>query len=239
MKKTKNKPKKTESYHHGDLRSALIQCAVDLLKTKSPADLTLRELARKTNVSTAAPFRHFKDRKELLAAISRQGFEIQYQYMRESFDNSHDDLSKMYLGCGKAYFKMGLKHPQHFKLMYGSEVVPCHDYPELAEAALKTFQIVTEVVKFCQQKKFLGPGDPYKRAMQYWAVVHGLTSLYADGQLGFLGVENFNAEMMLEGLLEHMLLGTRSSLEDNSKKARLFQTDTSQEALEKLKNWVP
>ncbi|MBY0385949.1 TetR/AcrR family transcriptional regulator, partial [bacterium] len=155
MRQKKKKATKTSSkadYHHGDLKSTLIESALRLIKAKGPENLSLRELAREAGVSQAAPYRHFKDKKELLAAIIEQGFEKKFQYMYDAIEAVKHNPKEMYYACGLAYFRMGLKHPQHFKLMTSSEVIPDQDHPSLLEKASNTFILLREMIKYCQKK---------------------------------------------------------------------------------------
>jgi AcrR family transcriptional regulator len=215
----------TDGYHHGDLKSSLIDSALRLLKTKGPESLSLRELAREAGVSQAAPYRHFKDKKELIAAIIEQGFEKKFQYMYAAIEALKEDPQEMYYACGLAYFRMGLKHPQHFKLMTSSEVIPGPEYPGLLEKASSTFILLREMIKYCQKKGIVGAGNPYHKAMNCWCVVNGFTALYAEGRLGFLGVTPENAEHGLRALLSQYLIGHAQPLE--TKNFKLFETPES------------
>lgn len=223
--KKKKTTSKADTYHHGDLKSTLIESALRLIKAKGPENLSLRELAREAGVSQAAPYRHFKDKKELLAAIIEQGFEKKYQYMYEAIESAKNDPKEMYFACGLAYFRMGLKHPQHFKLMTSSEVIPDPAYPSLLEKASSTFILLREMIKYSQKKGIVGKGDPYHKAMNCWCVVNGFTALYAEGRLGFLGVTQENAEECLRALLTQYLKGQTHPLE--VKNIKLFETPQS------------
>lgn len=229
MRQKKKKVPKTgassDGYHHGDLKSTLIDSALRLLKTKSAESLSLRELAREAGVSQAAPYRHFKDKNELLAAIIEQGFEKKFKYMYEAISAVKNDPKELYYACGLAYFRMGLKHPQHFKLMNSSEINPGPEYPGLLEIASKTFILLREVVKYCQKKGIVGSGDPHHKAMNCWCVVNGYTSLYAENRLEFLGVTPDNAEMGLRALLSQYLVGQSQPLPATN--FRLFETRDS------------
>lgn len=211
-KKDLKKTNKSDGYHHGDLKATLLDCALRLIKSKGPESLSLRELAREAGVSQAAPYRHFKDKKELIAALIEQGFEKKYQYMKDAIEGSRGNYEEMYYACGLAYFRMGLKHTQHFKIMTSSEVNPSPDYPSLLQAASKTFILLREMIQFCQKKGVVGAGDASQKAMNCWCVVHGFTALYVEGRLGFLGVDPSNAETALKSLLSQYLLGQKTSL---------------------------
>ncbi len=226
------------AYHHGDLRSALIASAVKHLESKPVESISLRELARSAGVSLAAPYRHFKDKEALLAAISQEGFDLKRKYMEQAIKLAKGDVQKMYFGCGQAYFKMGMLHPQHFKLMVTSNVCPSEKYPELMESAGKTFALLTQVVKHCQDAGLMGAGDPFHHALNLWAVVNGFTSLYAEGRLEWTGVTQQNAEAALKTLLSQYLIGSAQALAKSDSGFRPFISPKSAQRKEVLLSFL-
>ena len=226
----RRKSSKADTYHHGDLRSALIDAAIQLLNKMSPEQLSLRQLARQAGVSVAAPYRHFRDKDELLAAISEQGFDLKYKYMAEAIRSAEGDAREMFYAAGVAYFRMGLKHPQHFKLMSSNSIVPDERYPQLMQTACKSFLLLKAMIEHLQAKKIMGPGNPYHRAMNCWCVVNGFTTLYVEGRLTWLGVNPTNAEEALRTLLEQYTRGTDAALPEDGFK--LFASGTAN--MEKL-----
>lgn len=226
-KKIIKKPKKSDGYHHGDLKSTLLETAVKMLKTRNPEDLSLRELAREAQVSIAAPYRHFKNKEELIAALMTQGFELKSKYMKESMERHQGNLLQMYYGCGLSYFKMGKDHPQHFKLMFGSKLIPDQEHPALQLAACSTFALLKNMVVQCQQAKLIGEGDPYNKALNCWTTVHGFTVLYAEGRLSWLGVTEENAEKAFMTLMSQFLIGHQQPLSQSDYGFSTFQTADS------------
>lgn len=204
----------SDNYHHGKLKETLIKSALKFLKTQSPNEISLRELARDAGVSGTAPYRHFKDKNELLAAISQQGFDLMSQYLMEAMSKAGQDPLKMLYDCGLAYFKMAFENTQHFKLMVNSDVVPCADYPDLQLASGKSFLIVTKMVEFCQSKGLIGKGNSMTMALHCWSVVHGFTALYVEKHLDWMGVTPENAEKALQSLISQFLIGAEKPLSD-------------------------
>lgn len=221
--------KSADHYHHGNLRETLIQTAVRFLEKNPLEALSLRTLAAKAGVSQAAPYRHFKDRNELLAAISQQGFEIKFKFMLESFLKNREHPRELLHGCAQSYFKMGLLYPQHFKLMMTSPVCPAPEYPELEQAAGMAFGLLKKTIELCQKAGVVGPGDPYHKSMHCWAVVNGFTTLYADGRLTWLGLDEHNAATALRVFVDQFLSGHQSPLA-SSTDFRLFATSESAES---------
>jgi AcrR family transcriptional regulator len=236
-KKLAQSAKGSDSYHHGDLRATLLAAAIKMLKNKDANELSLRELAREAGVSIAAPYRHFKNKQELIAAIMTEGFELQSKYMRESAEENKNDILKMYYGCGLSYFKMGKSHPQHFKLMFGPELIPNEDYPELQLAACSTFALLKNMVIKCQEAKLIGEGDPYNKALNCWTMVHGFTVLYAEGRLNWLGVNKENSEKAFLTLMSQFLVGNQQPLAKSDYGFSTFGTKESilnREMMDKL-----
>ncbi len=223
-----------DSYHHGSLKKTLIQTAIRFLEKHPLEALSLRTLALKAGVSQAAPYRHFKDRDELLAAISQQGFEIKFQYMWEAFLTYQDQPKELLQACAQSYFKMGLKHPQHFKLMLTSPICPSPEHPKLEQAAGMAYALLKRVIEICQSAGIVGPGDPYHKSMHCWALVNGFTTLYAEGRLKWLGIDETNAENALRGFVDQYLIGNQSPL-PNPGDIRLFQTEDSKHSMHNLK----
>lgn len=231
----KQKPiAKVVPYHHGNLRETLIQGALKFLETNPLEALSLNTLATRAGVSQAAPYRHFKNRNELLAAISQQGFELKFKYMLESYQKNKAHPLELFHGCAQAYFKMGLLHPQHFKLMLTSPVVPCEEYPELQKAAGLAFGLLKKTLEVCQEARIVGPGDLYHKSMHCWALVNGFTTLYAEGRLSWLGIDERNAKSALRKFVEQFRIGHQSPLQSDAS-FKLFSTTEAKGSLERLK----
>jgi AcrR family transcriptional regulator len=151
------------TYHHGDLRAALLRAAGKRLEKQGIAALSLREAARRAGVSHNAPYRHFSDREALLAALVAQGFEMLGQAMRGQTGR----------GMGEAYVRFALQHPQRFRLMFGGQI-ELERYPQLRAAASSAFdQLQSAFSRY--------GGDPRSAAAAAWSLVHGLSHLILDG----------------------------------------------------------
>jgi len=145
------------TYHHGDLRKAVLQEASHILEKEGLAALSLREVARRAGVSHNAPYRHFRDRESLLAALVEEGFQM-----------FADELAKRpRREMGEAYVEFALAHPQRFRLMFGGTVkLPQRDR-RAYDALLESFSDLGE--------------DAQYAAAAAWALVHGLAHLLLDG----------------------------------------------------------
>ena len=153
------------TYHHGDLRAAMLAAAGRIIEKEGLAGLSVREAARRAGVSHNAPYRHFPEREALLAALAGEGFAL----LQKSLEN------RAGRELGEAYVRFALEHPQRFRLMFGG-ALPSEKYPELQKQARATFARL--------QSAFAGLGSEADfAAAAAWSLVHGLAHLILDGHL--------------------------------------------------------
>src|ERR1700739_1730974 len=108
-------------YHHGNLRETLLRGAVRVIAEVGPAAFTLREVARRAGVSHNAPYRHFRDKDALLAAVAAQGFKELTQAMQEAGARHSNPLAKL-KQSGVAYVSFAVRRPEHFTVMFDAPV---------------------------------------------------------------------------------------------------------------------
>ncbi|MBI2527927.1 MAG: TetR/AcrR family transcriptional regulator [Candidatus Rokubacteria bacterium] len=173
-----------KSYHHGDLRRALLDAARELVQTAGAEALTLRAAARLAGVSQAAPYRHFADKRTLLAAVAEEGFRALTEAMRQATAMQSGDPLSRFRALGLSYVGFAVDHPAHFRVMFGRETADKAAHPGLREAAEETFAVLVDALTECQRAGLARPGDPAELAISAWAAVHGLSALLLDGQLG-------------------------------------------------------
>ena len=183
-------------YHHGNLREALLKAAVRLISEVGPTAFTLREVARRAGVSHNAPYRHFQDRDELMAAVSTEGHAELTQAMREAAKDESTSLARL-TQAGLAYVKFALRRPEHFTVMFDAPASRSSEklcfnpskmkskYPEAAEAAEGSFRTLMNFVATCQQEGELPAADTKELALLAWSVVHGIAKLAITGRLPF------------------------------------------------------
>ena len=177
-----------DTYHHGDLKRALTDAALGLVQEKGPKGFTLREVARRAGVSAAAPYRHFADKEELLAAAATQGFVQLYETLSQTAAQ-HDDLTAQVIAMAGAYVRWAVAHPDYYQVMFGSELDKT-DKPDLLTAGLSTFATLLDVIVRCQDAGILPKGDPRDTAGPVWSLLHGIASLAIDGDLRHVGIED-------------------------------------------------
>ncbi|MDA0565276.1 TetR/AcrR family transcriptional regulator [Streptomonospora sp. S1-112] len=176
-------PERT-GYHHGHLRRALLDAAVDLIAERGTAAVSLRELARRADVSHAAPAHHFTDKAGLFTAIAADG----YRMLADSLAAAEhagdpaepvdpDNPSGALYEMGVRYVRFALGHPGHFDVMFRSELYHADD-PDLAAASERASALLEAVVPG-------GPGGPRAAAYRLaaWSVAHGFAVLWREGSI--------------------------------------------------------
>ncbi len=162
-------------YHHGDLRRALLDAALQEIDERGPAELSLRELARRVGVSHAAPRHHFEDKRGLLTALATEGFELLAETLGRTWT-----ATRSFLEVGVAYVRFAIDHPAHFGVMFRPDLLR-NDDPQLVTAMAGTSRLLYGPV---QTVATPGPGaDPRTPAIAAWALVHGLATLWLSGNL--------------------------------------------------------
>lgn len=184
--RTRTAGPKRRTYHHGNLHQALVDAALELLRTRGADALTLRAAARKAGVSQAAPYRHFRDKRALLAAVAEDGFRELTKAMQAAQAAEGQDRMRRLRALGLAYVRFALAQPAHFRVMFGREVADKSDLPQLAEAANETFGLLAGGIEAAQSTGS-AKGDPKATAIAAWALVHGLAALLIDGQFTRMG----------------------------------------------------
>ena len=109
-------------YHHGNLREALLQAALDLIGQKGAAGFTFADAARMAGVSPAAPYRHFRDRDELLSSIAQRGFEQFEAALSEAWDDGRPDTVTAFERVGNAYLEFRAQQPAFYSAMFESGI---------------------------------------------------------------------------------------------------------------------
>lgn len=172
-----------KSYHHGNLRETLLQSAIRLIAEVGPTAFTLREVARRAGVSHNAPYRHFHDKDDLLAAVATQGYGELTDAMTAAAERQSSPLARL-KHAGLAYVSFALRRPEHFTVMFDAPSSK-QQRPDATEAAKRAFSTLVCFVQECQERKQLPPGDPLDFALLAWSWVHGIAKLAITGRLPY------------------------------------------------------
>lgn len=169
------------AYHHGNLRRALIDAALEMLTEGQGWDFPLREVARRAGVSHAAPYKHFSDKQELLGEVAALGFDALRAETAAAAERHPRAPFDQLRAIGEAYVAFATGRPAHFRLMFGPALAAAGNQPVLARAAEASRQVMVEVVTRCVLASGLGAEQIPHRVLAAWSLVHGLSVLLNDG----------------------------------------------------------
>lgn len=183
----KTKIAKKTGYHHGDLRAQLVEATRRLVEEKGPDHFSVAEACREAGVSTAAPYKHFKDKDEMLRAVIWEGMLRHRDQMLEAIAPIPKGSPERVVALGKVYVNYASTEPGVFRLSFALSERHDNDV-ELIACGQSLFSIVILAVAQC-----LGREDPIEedvqRAFMLWSFVHGLSFLTIDGKVNKVNVE--------------------------------------------------
>ncbi len=168
------------NYHHGNLRAALLDTAVEQLGQQGAEALSLRALARAVGVSQTAPYRHFTDKGELFAAMAARGYRGLLTALKRAGDDAGDCPEAQLIAFAHAYVAYAAENPELFKLMFGPSIQPAEQYPELREASRATLLLVQSILRRGMEQGIFREQDLVYLANAAWAGIHGLATLRVD-----------------------------------------------------------
>ena len=165
-------------YHHGNLKEALIQAALDLIAQKGAAGFTFADAARMAGVSPAAPYRHFRDRDELLSLIAQRGFEQFEASLTGAWDDGRPDTVTAFERVGKAYLAFARDEPAFYAVMFEARI-GFDAYPALLAASDRAFAVLRDAVEHLIATLPREKRPPSLMvALHIWAFSHGIASLF-------------------------------------------------------------
>jgi len=171
----------SRGYHHGNLKEALLRAALELIAKKGPAGFTFAEAARWAGVSPAAPYRHFRDRDELLANLALRGFERFAIVLEQAWDDGRPRPFTALDRLGKAYLEFARAEPAYYSAMFEAGISLATS-PELHEAGERAFAVLRGASEMlCAQMPPQSRPPVLIVALHIWAMSHGVASLFGRG----------------------------------------------------------
>jgi AcrR family transcriptional regulator len=205
--------KALNSYHHGDLRDALVQAALSEVERSGPESINLSALAKKLGVSQPAPYKHFADRESLLMAVTAEAFRQFTATLRASIDkpSRRSKLSRF----AQVTLDFGLRRNGIYRLMFASRIMACAPKgSELQTAAMETFELLLEALE--------APAVGFLRersALKIWASVHGVVMLAEQGLLTGQ-IAHVSREELVEDIVEQTKLALSVAIKATAKAGR-------------------
>ena len=171
-------------YHHGNLRQALVEAALDLITQTGPQGWTLSEAAKAADVTPAAVYRHFAGRDDLMAEVARQGYDIFGALMEFAYNNGKPSALAAFEATGRAYLAFARKYPGHYIAMFESGLT-INAHPDLAMFAQKARAVLETAAEQLSQHMPAAKRPPATMfSAHVWAMSHGVVELYMRGNPG-------------------------------------------------------
>ena len=171
-------------YHHGNLRQALVEAALELIADQGPTGFTLSEAAKAADVTPAAVYRHFAGRDDLIAEVARQGYDIFAALMEFAYNNGQPTALAAFEATGRAYLAFARKYPGHYMAMFESGL-SLQAHPDLAIVAQKARAVLEQAAEQLSQHLPTNNRPPSSMfSAHIWALSHGVVELYMRGAPG-------------------------------------------------------
>ena len=191
-------------YHHGNLKEALVRAALELIREKGPAGFTFAEAARWAGVSPAAPYRHFRDRDELLASVALQGFERFAAMLATAWNEGRPNTRKAFDELGKAYLAFARTEPAYYSAMFEAGI-PLDTNPELLATSDRAFGVLRNATEAVISEMPVKQRPPsLMMALHIWALSHGIASLFGRGDAARRALPMTPEELLEAGALIYL-----------------------------------
>jgi AcrR family transcriptional regulator len=191
-------------YHHGNLRTALLEQAERTVRERGVRELSLRELAREVGVSHGAPRRHFPDRQALLDALAEAGFMRLGAELRRAVDAAGQDFEARLQATAAAYVHFATRDAALLELMFAGKHRDHSD--TLHEAADRAFAVLLELIRQGQARGALEGGKPERVGLVLLATIQGIAALVTAGM-----VEAEQVDELVADAITHFLRGSRAA----------------------------
>jgi AcrR family transcriptional regulator len=191
-------------YHHGNLKEALIRAALDLIAKKGPAGFTFAEAARFAGVSPAAPYRHYRDRDELLADVALRGFDLFAAALDRAWDGGRPERFAAFERLGRAYLQFARSEPAYYSAMFEAGV-PLETSAELQAAGDRAFAVIRKASEQLIADMPAARRPPaLMMALHIWSMSHGIASLFGRGDAARRKLPMTAEELLEAGVLVYL-----------------------------------
>jgi AcrR family transcriptional regulator len=200
----KDSGRNERGYHHGNLKEALIRAALQLIAEKGPAGFTFAEAARFAGVSPAAPYRHYRDRDDLLADVARRGFEQFADVLNAAWDEGRPAPMTAFERMGKAYLSFAQAEPAYYSAMFEAGIPPSTS-AELAAAGDRAFAVIRSAAERIIARLPAGRRPPALMvALHVWSLSHGIAALFGRGDAARRPLPMSTDELLEAGVLVYL-----------------------------------
>ena len=191
-------------YHHGNLKEALVRAALELIAKKGPAGFTFAEAARWAGVSPAAPYRHFRDRDELLANVALRGFEQFAAVLARAWNDGRSEPFAAFERLGKAYLEFARTEPAYYSAMFEAGI-PLETNADLREAGDRAFAVLRAATEQLVATVPAAKRPPVLMvALHIWAMSHGIAALFGRGDAGRRALPMLPEELLEAAVLVYL-----------------------------------
>ncbi len=192
----------TQSYHHGDLKTQLIREGLKLLDAEGYQGFTLRKVARMCGVSQTAPYRHFKNKDDLIGAITNHALDAFGSRLRAAVETHPEDPMAQLTEMGVAYVRFFAENPEYLRLLFLSDInlrmrftkdESCHEHTQ-------SFSVLYDTIVGLKEAYPSISMTQDELVLYSWGMVHGISTLIAAGELPDTEETLQNAENVIRGI---------------------------------------
>ncbi|WP_294918840.1 TetR/AcrR family transcriptional regulator [Sulfuricurvum sp. PD_MW2] len=198
--------KKSTSYHHGNLKEALIETALQTIDQEGLDAITLRDITEKLGTSRSAVYRHFASKEALIIGVIQRGYAQLDELFTPIFQDRTQSVQERFEKMGRAYLDFAIEHPNLYRLLFGEnyrqEREEVCDYKDESQAT-GLYALIGLLLE-AQEEGIIARADPMVQAATVWASIHGLASLLIDGHLmmrdNLEEIYRYSQAMVLNGM---------------------------------------
>lgn len=196
-----------QSYHHGDLRTALIDAATEVIENQGPKALTIRAVAKLAGVSHGAPYRHFADKDALVLAVVERGFTLLEQTMERARDGAGEGAMEQFAASGQAYFQFARDYPAYYRVMFSGDLLSGSGDETFGHTSAGAFLDIKGFLRECQAMGVIRKEDELLQSIAIVSTIHGFVSLLNDNRIGHLIEGQYSVEEVWEYLIKAVFEG--------------------------------